>query len=91
MEKVAQDEIKSKLNEIEAALNDGDHTLDEKIKTVNLNLESVKNGMTDQIEQVNVSLKIIHGKDRRERSRWAISDGEIMFENSPERPELADS
>ena len=70
MEKVAQDEIKSKLNEIEAALNDGDHALDEKIKTVNLNLESVKNGMTDQIEQVNVSLKIIHGKDRRERSRW---------------------
>ena len=70
MEKVAQDEIKSKLNEIEAALNDGDHALDEKIKTVNLNLESVKNGMTDQIEQVNVSLKIIDGKDLRERSRW---------------------
>ena len=70
MEKVAQDEIKSKLNEIEAALSDGDHALDEKIKTLNLNLESVKNGMTDQIEQVNVSLKIINGKDRRERSRW---------------------
>ena len=62
MEKVAQDEIKSKLNEIEAALNDGDHALDEKIKTVNLNLESVKNGMTDQIEQVNVSIRSEEGR-----------------------------
>ena len=58
-EKVAQDEIKSKINEIEAAISDGDHTLDEKIKTVRLNLESVKNGMTDQMEQVQVSQKII--------------------------------
>ena len=42
--------------EIEATLNDGDHALDEKIKTAKLNLESVKNGMTNQIEQVKVSL-----------------------------------
>ena len=55
MEKIAQDEIKSKINVIEAALNDGDHVLDEKIKTVKLNLESVKNVVADQIEQVNVS------------------------------------
>ena len=63
MEKVAQDEIKSKINEIEAALNDGDHALNEKIKTVNLNLESIRTGMTDQIEQVHVSDKIINGDD----------------------------
>ena len=49
--------------EIEATLNDGDHALDEKIKTVNLNLESVRTGMTDQIEQVKVSDKIINGDD----------------------------
>ena len=55
MEKVSQDEIKSQINEIEATLNDGDHALDEKIKTVNLNLESFKNRLTDQIEQDNVS------------------------------------
>ena len=61
MEKVTQDEIKSKINEIETTINDVDHALDEKIKTVRLNLESVKNGMTDQIEQVQVSYKIIDG------------------------------
>ena len=61
MEKVAQDEIKSKINEIETAINDGDQALDEKIKTVRLNLESVKNGMTDQIEQVQVRDKISDG------------------------------
>ena len=74
MEKVAQDEIKSKLNEIEAALSDGDHALDEKIKTLNLNLESVKNGMTDQIEQVNVSSKIGRGKAYWERSRISLDE-----------------
>ena len=53
--------LQSKIAEIEATLNDVDHALDGKIKTVELNLESVKNGMTDQIEQLNVSNKIIHG------------------------------
>ena len=48
--------LQSKMAEIEATLNDGDHALDEKIKTAKLNLESVKNGMTNQIEQVRVSL-----------------------------------
>ena len=48
--------LQSKIAEIEATLNDGDHALDEKIKTTKLNLESVKNGMTNQIEQVRVSL-----------------------------------
>ena len=39
-----------------------DDDLDEQIKIVKLNLESVKNGMTDQIEQVHVSNMIIDGE-----------------------------
>ena len=82
MEKVAQDEIKSKINEIETAINDGDQTLDEKIKTVRLNLESVKNGMTDQIEQVQVSYKIIDGVECEafnECSQFVIRRFEDLF------------
>ena len=82
MEKVAQDEIKSKINEIETAINDGDHALDEKIKTVRLNLESVKNGMTDQIEQVQVSYKIIDGVEceaLNECSQFVILRFEDLF------------
>ena len=55
MEKVAQDEIKSKINEIEAALNDGDHVLDEKIKTAKSTFESAKKSLTSQIQRTNVS------------------------------------
>ena len=40
MEKIVQDEIKSKINEIEAALNDGDDALDGKIKMVKSVFES---------------------------------------------------
>ena len=47
--------LESKIAEIEATLNDGDQALYENIRTVELNLESVKNGMTDKIEQVQVS------------------------------------
>ena len=66
--------LQSKIAEIEATLNDGDHALVEKIKTAKLNLESVKNGMTDQIEQVNVSLKIGRGKACWERSRISLDE-----------------
>ena len=59
MEKIGQDKIKSKINEIEVAITDGDHALDEKINTVKLNLESVKNGVIQKIDQVNVSFKMI--------------------------------
>ena len=55
MEKVARDEIKSKINEIEAALNDGDYLFDEKIKTVKSTFESAKKNLTSQIQRTNVS------------------------------------
>ena len=55
MEKVAQDEIKSKINEIEAAINDGDHVLDEKIKMVKSTFESAKESLASQIQKANVS------------------------------------
>ena len=58
MEKVAQDEIKSKINEIEAALNDGDHALDEKMKTVKSTFELAKKSLTNQIQRTHVSFVI---------------------------------
>ena len=56
MEKIAQDEIKSKINEIEAAFNDGDHALDGKIKMVKSVFESTTKRLASQILKTNVSL-----------------------------------
>ena len=55
MEKIAQDEIKSKINEIESALNDGDDALDGKIKMVKSVFESTTKNLASQILKTNVS------------------------------------
>ena len=53
--------FQEKIAEIDDSLGEIDDGLDEKIKTVKLNLESVKNGVTDQIEKEHVSNNIIDG------------------------------
>ena len=58
MKKIAQDEIKSKINEIEAALNHGDDALDGKIKMVKSVFESTTKNLASQILKTNVSLVI---------------------------------
>ena len=55
MEKTAKDKIKSKINEIEAAIKDGDYALDEKIKMVKSNMESAYSNLSSQIQKTNVS------------------------------------
>ena len=55
IEKITRDEIDSKIAGLEGALNNTDHALLEGIKTINLKLESVKNEVTDQIEQLRVN------------------------------------
>ena len=55
MEKIAQDEIKAKINEIEAAFNDGDDALDGKIKKVKSVFESTTKTLASQIMKTNVS------------------------------------
>ena len=55
MEKTAKDKINSKINEIEAAIKDGDYALDEKIKMVKSNMESAYSNLSSQIQKTNVS------------------------------------
>ena len=55
IEKVTRDEIKSKIAGLEGALNNTDHAILEEIKTIRLKLESVKNEVIDQIEQLRVN------------------------------------
>ena len=59
MEKVAQDQIKSKIGKIEASVVDSNHKFNEEIKTIKSNVESAKNKLTAQIEQANVSF-VLH-------------------------------
>ena len=59
MEKVAQDQIKTSIEEIRATIQDRDEIVDDELKTIRSSVESVKSGLTSQIQQVNVSLVIL--------------------------------
>ena len=55
MEKVAQDEIKTSIDEITASLKDRDNTIDAEIETIRSSVASSKNALTREIQQANVS------------------------------------
>ena len=48
--------MKSNMNDITEKLNDKYNTIDDEISTIRSSVGSVKNGLTSQIRQINVSL-----------------------------------
>ena len=55
MEKVAQDEIKTSIDEITASLQKRDNAIDAEIETIRSSVASSKNALTREIQQANVS------------------------------------
>ena len=58
MEKVAQDKIKTTIDEMTTTIEDRDAIVDAEFETIRSSVESVKSALTFEIEQVNVSLVI---------------------------------